>query len=516
MSIGVPLVLRIAAPLVIIACGGCTDDDSTNRTSMPSRPVTVIELAARDYAPESTLTGSVSPYREEHIGFEVSGRVLAVLDEGLEVRGPSFNERGELIRSGDVIATVEKTRYRLQAEALEARLNAARREIETAQAQLKLAGQTLARQRRLLSENVGNQQAVDDAQSAYDQAIAQLEVRRAVVNEVEEQLERALEDLADTTLSAPFSGRITSVSVTQGAVVEAGTPVVKLTLMDPVQVQVEVSADDERTIRTGDRAIIYPKDPLRDGRRVAVNAIVFEKGAVAHPELRTFRIDLIVRNERRRVEQLNPELQGLPIVNDYLPVVKRYHGEVGPLFVFTGSVYEEKGRTYVLRLPGVSFHPGAERSAVGKHRPEKIEVTLGDEYETVIKWNFRSVTDGGVLREGDFLIVGPRPEYVGGVAIGRPQWLLRPGDLVPIQFFASAVPRGHYVPIKAITLVEGGQAVFVVEDGIAKAHPVTVHETYQELRRIEGEGVANGARVIVGGVHYVSDGQPVTITKTLR
>ena len=143
MSIGVPLVLRIAAPLVIIASASCTDDDSTNRTSMPSRPVTVIELAARDYARESTLTGSVSPYREEHIGFEVSGRVLAVLDEGLEVRGPSFDEKGKLVRSGNVIATVEETRYRLQVEALAARLNAARRDIESVQAQLKLAERTL-------------------------------------------------------------------------------------------------------------------------------------------------------------------------------------------------------------------------------------------------------------------------------------------------------------------------------------------------------------------------------------
>ncbi|MEA3278434.1 MAG: efflux RND transporter periplasmic adaptor subunit [Pseudomonadota bacterium] len=515
MNIRVPLLCRNAVLLALVACAGCTDPDPANRASMPDRPVTVIELAARDYARESTRTGSVSLYREERIGFEVSGRVLAVLDEGLEVRGPALDEKGQLVRSGDVIATLEKTRYRLQVEALEARLTAARRDIDEAQAQLKLADQTLERQRRLLTKGVGNQQSVDDAQSVYDRAIAQLEGRRAAVNEVEEELERAREDLADTRLLAPFSGRITSVHVTQGAVVEAGTPLVTLTLMDPVQVQVEVSADDERAIQTGDRAIIYPKDPLYGGQRVPINAIVFEKGAVADPELRTFRIDLIVRNERRRVEQLYPELEGLPIVNDYLPVVKRYQGEAGPLFVHAKSVYEEQGKTYVLRLPGVGFHSGAERSAVGKHRPEKIEIALGDVYETVIKWNFRSLTDGGDLREGDFLIVGPKAEQLDGVAVGRPQWLLRPGDLVPVQFFLSALPRGYYVPIRAISVVDGEQALFVVEDGRARARPVQIGETFRELRRVEGDGISDGAKVIVDGVHYVSDGQPVSITETL-
>ena len=86
---------------------------------------------------------------------------------------------------------------------------------------------------------------------------------------------------------------------------------------------------------------------------------------------------------------------------------------------------------------------------------------------------------------------------------------------MPVHFALSATRRGYYVPINAITLVDGKHVVFVVEDGSAVARPVSVHETFQELRRIEGEGLGDGARVIVGGVHYVSDGQPVTITGTV-
>ena len=503
--------LSLGAFVMTTGCG-----QEADQTTMPTRPVTVIELSQRDYARERNLTGVVNLYREEDIGFEISGRVNFVLDEGIEVRGPAFNEQGDLVRQGDPIAAMESTRYGSRVGVLQARLTAARRSLQAVAAQVTLAQQTLARQKAILAEGISAQQTVDEAQSVFDQSSAQLAAQQATVQEVTRQLDTATEDLGDAGLFAPFSGRITKVHISEGAVVKVGAPVVTLTLMDPVRIQVEVSADDEREIKTGDRAVIWPKDPLHDGERIPVNTIVFEKSAVADPALRTFRIDMIARNQRRHVDQLNPELEGLPIINEYLPAVREFQGEAGPLFVPIDSVLTEGDETFVLRLPGVSFHAGAERSAVGKHIPEKIKVTLGEHYTTVVNWNFRSITNSEALTEGDFLILNPQPNYTQGVASGRPQWLLRPRDLVPVQFALSATTLGFYVPIRAITLVGDGLAVFIVEDGVARTRPVSVHETFEERRRIEGDGVTTGSKVIVGGVHYVSDGQPVTITEVLQ
>ncbi len=509
------LLFLVAAATFLMACWS----DSNQDQAMPSRTVSVLELTERDFARERTLTGVIGLYREEAIGFEVGGRVTMVSDEGLQVEGPTFNEAGELIRQGDPIAAMEGTRYGSQVGALQARLDAARRDLDAAEAAVTLARQTLERQQGLFSIGAGVAQEVDNAESALDQATARLQSRRATVREVAQQLEQATEDLGDAVLIAPFNGRITRVHIYEGAVVEPGQPVVTLTLMDPVRVQVEVSADDERDIETGDRAVIFPKDPLLDGKRLPINAIVFEKSAVADPALRTFRIDLIARNQRRRVDQLYPDLKGMPIIDDYapyLPVVRKRQGESGPLFAPTDSIGTEGDATYVLRLPGVSFNAGGKRSAVGGHRPEKVYVTLGDQYFTVVNWNFRSLVEFGDLSEGDFLIRRPQPDYVDGVAIGRPQWLLRPRDLVPVQFELSAAPSGFYVPIRAITLTQTGEAVLVAEDGLARERPVTVHETFQEYRRIEGDGITDGTQVIVGGVHYLSDGQPVSISEMLE
>ena len=185
------------------------------------------------------------------------------------------------------------------------------------------------------------------------------------------------------------------------------------------------------------------------------------------------------------------------------------------MFVPADSVLSDEDGSYVLHLPGVSFHSGGDRSAVGKHIPEKVRITLGDQYTTVVNWTFRSIVPNGTLAEGDFLILNPLPSYVDGVAGGRPQWLLRPRDLIPVQFSLSATPAGFYVPNRAITSLGDGEVIYVVEDGVATARPVSVHEPFEELRRIAGEGITNGAKVVVGGVHYVSDGQPVTVTEKL-
>ncbi len=200
------LAISIVAVLHLIGCSDQAPDNERGESSMPTRPVTVLELSERDYARERRLTGSINPYREEKIGFEVSGRVISVLDKGLEVRGPAYDENNKLVRRGDRIATMENTRYRLQLDALQARLKAARRDLDAVKAQVRLARQTLDRQRRILSEGAGAQQAVDNAVGGFDQAVAQEMSRGATVDEIRQQVRRLREDLDDTVSIRTFFG----------------------------------------------------------------------------------------------------------------------------------------------------------------------------------------------------------------------------------------------------------------------------------------------------------------------
>lgn len=581
----------IAAVLLPLACLALAalPTSAAGAAEMAPAPVTTYTLVERAFERGARLTGSVGLYRQEKIGFEVGGRVELVHDLGTEVEGPVYDEAGQVVRQGDVVARVDDSRYRLRVGALEARLEAldkdleaqridveqvARANLDAAEAQLSITASDIVVAERQLAEAEAEvtraqrdydrqanlresnsaafqQKALDDAQSGLDTAIArsqqqdaQLEARRQArdaqkaavgvaeatirfkqaqlaatesrIAEVQQDLQQAKIDLEDTVLRAPFSGRVTDTHAARGAVITGGQPIVTLTLMDPVQVRLEVSADMERRIRTGDRAWVFPKDPISpDLAPVEVNALVFEKGAVADPGTRTFRIDLIVRNRRRLFKDVDPTAADLPVITDFLAVVRRYEGEPGPLFVPTASILQEDGKTYVLRLPGIGFNESASRNAVGKHVPEKIQVELGDDYLTVISWNFRSLRASGGLREGDFLVIDPSADYLDGLVIDRPQWLFRPGDLVPVRFAFDATPKGFWVPIYAITKSDDAHIVYVVVDGRAEAVPVNVHETHGELRRISGDGIDDGAVVIVAGIQAVSQGQPVTVIRQM-
>lgn len=185
---------------------GCGDDSPRQDLAGQPRPVAVLRLAERDFIHESNLTGSVGLYREERIGFEVSGRVLWVLDLGLEVHGPVLDEAGTLIARGDVVAAIDDTRYRLQVETLQARLAAEEQNLESVNAELDRAIKTLNRQQRILDQGAGNQQAVDDATSAYGSLLARQRQQQARIKETQEQLNQAQEDLKDAVLFAPVLG----------------------------------------------------------------------------------------------------------------------------------------------------------------------------------------------------------------------------------------------------------------------------------------------------------------------
>ena len=81
------------APL-FCACSGSGDAPPPEVV----RPVTVVVL--EQSAPELSgrLTGLAEPYRQDEVGFEVSGRVALVRDVGLEVEGPILDAAGGLVR----------------------------------------------------------------------------------------------------------------------------------------------------------------------------------------------------------------------------------------------------------------------------------------------------------------------------------------------------------------------------------------------------------------------------------
>lgn len=95
--------------LAIAGCQGKTEPPSKG----PLRPVTYVTLKTMKPSPTNRLTGSAESWKREDIGFEVAGRVLSVVEPGANVVGRTFDEQGELITEGTVLAEVDQERYQI-------------------------------------------------------------------------------------------------------------------------------------------------------------------------------------------------------------------------------------------------------------------------------------------------------------------------------------------------------------------------------------------------------------------
>lgn len=350
------------------------------------------------------------------------------------------------------------------------------------------------------------QAAVAKARGAIQLKQADIETTRSELTRLDQQLETALIDLEDCTLRAPFSGRITEVYVNRGALVQPGTPVAKLTLFDPVNVSLTLSAEQAREIQVGDQAQVRLAGTSEDA---CIYGTVRDPGEVADPATRTFRVDVVVRNPLARTGTHRRDSHAPAVV---APVVQRIVSQGGPLYVFYRCIVDDgSGNPYVLRLPGWNSLRPTAVDTHGTFVPEKVPVTLGSNYFTVINWPCRELVDAGGLEAGDMLIIAPGSEDHESFRVSRDEWLLRPGDLVRVGIGTGNPPTGFYLPLQAIAERNGATRVYVVEDSLAREVPVTVHEGFQEMRRVEGEGLEPGARIVVQGVHYVADGERVEV-----
>lgn len=98
-------------------------------------------------------------------------------------------------------------------------------------------------------------------------------------------------------------------------------------------------------------------------------------------------------------------------------------------------------------------------------------------------------------------------ELAGDVAL--------PGEPARLALVRRVLDAALLVPLTALVELEHSQAVYVVEQGVARRRPVRLGPVIGERVVIE-EGLAAGDQVIVGGQDRVSDGQPVVVASQSR
>jgi HlyD family secretion protein len=260
----------LVAGAVAWSCGGAKDAGGAYLTE----PVDRGGIAATVLA-----TGIVEPVTTVQVGTYVSGPIREIHAD--------FNSP---VTKGQLVAKIDPAPFEVKVRQGDANLANARASLEKARAALRLARLTVDRNRELRGRDLVSQGELDAAESQHAQAVAQLALEEAGVEQAEAALEEARINLAYTDIRSPVDGVVVSRSVDVGQTVAASfqTPTLFQIAQDlaKMQVRANVSESDIGTVREGQAASFgvdaYP-DRAFEGRVVQVrNAPVTVQNVVTY------------------------------------------------------------------------------------------------------------------------------------------------------------------------------------------------------------------------------------------
>ncbi len=238
------LIKLLAITLLATACGQKTDVAKEIVRPVKLETVQAYGTFSKDY------TGIVNAEQFSSLTFKVAGPLVAM-----------NVEEGQKLKKGEIIAAIDTRDYELQLDANKAAYLTAKSQME--------------RLERLRAIEAVSQQDYEIAQANYTKA-------RSAYN-------NALNNLADTKLTAPFNGFVEKKFVENYQKVQPGEPIVKL--VDPSRLsikftlpesemnmmstmeRIEVSFDNEKTIAYNAK-IKEIVDASPDGSGIPVTALI--------------------------------------------------------------------------------------------------------------------------------------------------------------------------------------------------------------------------------------------------
>jgi multidrug resistance efflux pump len=573
------LVLLVWVPSFAILCG-CEADSKATGTVTPKAPKPVSVMALNRSTPsfEPHTTASVAAWKAERIGFEQAGRVVAVIEPSEMVKGGPRNV-------GDPLARLDDEKFRIAVDAAQADASVAKRRseanqisiqqrlpaaIKTAQAELQLALNELARAKRLA--NSISKSELDTARtrastarlrvasvtSELAQANAEQLALDAQVQQAQQRVAEAERNLKNTVLFSSFPGQVAEVHVVPGTYVKEGDPIVTVQMVDPMLVEFEVTADNSRRYQRGDSLAVTLTNHL--GQPQILTGMVYTVDTVADSNTRTFTVSLHVRNKT--------ESESLEVANrtNVARTENIYPLNLGPiitgdkrLLVEESAVHRINGQSYVWRILNRNWDSPSDASQ-RELAVEKLKVKVtSDVLPFLGTWKFvavefedpqavdleRDLITGKLFfdaeREtgetGDAGEETPAIENWTGdrVLMDHARWMLRAGDTVRVTMIADSSVQGFYVPMKAVRREDGQTFIHVLDDDErsdgradldALVKRVSVNVTSDDS--VSGDTLliciepstetplVQGMQIVVGGTHYLDDGDRVRIVPTKR
>lgn len=207
-----------------------------------------------DLVEKVEATGTVNAITNAQVSSQVSGRIARI--------DVDFNQP---VHRGDVLAVLDPLPFQAQVRSVQAVLAQATANARKADADLTLARHNADRARQLRERNLNAQADLDAAIAAEADAVAQLGVTRAAMQQARAALSTAQANLDYSTIRAPCDGIVLARNVDVGGTVAASfsAPTLFVIVDDLSRVQVIGNVDESEVGK------------LRDGMSVRVTVDAF-------------------------------------------------------------------------------------------------------------------------------------------------------------------------------------------------------------------------------------------------
>jgi HlyD family secretion protein len=235
-------ILVVAAAVVLVggAVAGSVIRDNRKKVTVQTGKV-----SRKDLVSIVSASGEVKPKRYVNIGANVSGRIIRL----------SVKE-GDRVKSGQVLAKIESTRFEAGARQSEEAVRAARADLARAEADVDVARLAFDRTKRMHDDKLVADQTYDQADADLKMRIATVEANKRRIAQLQAGFESVRDDLEKTTVTSPMEGVVTSLPKEEGEVVigaQSFSPTVIMTVADLSVMEAEVMVDetDIRSLRLG-------------------------------------------------------------------------------------------------------------------------------------------------------------------------------------------------------------------------------------------------------------------------
>ena len=358
--------------LTVAACG--SREPTAAAAPAQNLAIDVPAVSARLVDLESALqiSGSLVPRTRVAVHAKLPGTL-----SGISV------QIGDRVRSGQIVATLDRREIDAQVDAAAAAVNVARAGVESAEAVLANAVVEFERGRNLFEKGAVARQHLDAAQTAHRAAAAQRDLARANLAQAEAALRRAREVQRDATLTSPIDGVVVERNYDAGSLVAPGNdkPVVAVADLRMMKLEAGVSELDAGKLRPGMPARVTaqarPGDVF-DGRVAAIAPEVDARN-------RHFAIEVRVDNARGALLSGMYGLATIPVAHARQAVA-----------VPREAVTTRNGRRVVLKIDG----------AVVRATPVEEGLNDGTLVQLV-----------GGLEAGDTVVADARRDVADGVKV---------------------------------------------------------------------------------------------------